>query len=224
MMVVVPIDPEEKKAEGIAEKGRYQGAEHGKSRILGHFEFKDHDGNDDGDDSIAERLHPAFGHDYSLSLNLDGKIYRGRYSDATRGEGGQRGLLPGENKKGRPEPPPVAPKKMALNQTFLIRDKIVDGVPLIRAQGLNRRVVFQTAQKQWNEKKSGKKSSKCPMFHGRPFGSVDADETFGFPQFKKHDSVPGLLLHLVEEYALHIQPLFAGKHLELISTFHALIS
>jgi hypothetical protein len=127
-------------------------------------------------------------------------------------------------KKGGNYRPDRPQAKKRLTQASLVSNQIVDRITLIRAQFLNGCAMFQAAHKQGNQKYSRKKSRKGPSFHQWPSFSVNANKAFRLPQLKEHNPVPGLPFHLVEKYALYQEPLFTGKHLELISTFHAPIS
>lgn len=62
VMMVAPVDSEEDKTESIAEEDRQQGSERSEVRPCRRPKFQNHDGDDDGDDTITERFRAAFGH------------------------------------------------------------------------------------------------------------------------------------------------------------------
>ena len=61
-MVVAPVDAEKEKTQHVAHEGRDQRTQRGQLRAVGHGQFQNHDGDDDGDDAIAERFQPSFTH------------------------------------------------------------------------------------------------------------------------------------------------------------------
>src|SRR5262249_37750956 len=62
MMMVAPIDSEEDEAQGVTHKFRHERAEPRQRGALWNLQPKDHDGDEDGDDTIAERFHSSLGH------------------------------------------------------------------------------------------------------------------------------------------------------------------
>ncbi len=61
-MVIVPINADIDKAEYVANKYRDQGIQGSKLIAMRHLHFQYHDGNDDGNYTIAERFQSIFPH------------------------------------------------------------------------------------------------------------------------------------------------------------------
>jgi len=62
VMVVVPIDSDVEEAQDVGEKDRQQGAEVLEAVTMGNFQLQHHDGDDDGDDTVAEGFQASFWH------------------------------------------------------------------------------------------------------------------------------------------------------------------
>jgi hypothetical protein len=62
MVVIVPINADIDKAEYVANKYRDQGIQGSKLIAMRHLHFQYHDGNDDGNYTIAERFQSIFPH------------------------------------------------------------------------------------------------------------------------------------------------------------------
>src|SRR2546422_2919091 len=61
-MVVAPVDAEKNKTQSIAEEYGNQGAQRGQTGLLRHFQFKHHDGDEDGDHAVAEGFQSSLTH------------------------------------------------------------------------------------------------------------------------------------------------------------------
>jgi hypothetical protein len=59
MMMVVPVDPDVDEAQDIAQENRDQGYERAQGLAVRDFELQHHDGDDDGDDAVAEGFNPG---------------------------------------------------------------------------------------------------------------------------------------------------------------------
>lgn len=59
MMMVVPIDGDIDEAQQISKKFRHERHEVGEVGAFGRMEFDDHDGNDNGEDAVAECFEPS---------------------------------------------------------------------------------------------------------------------------------------------------------------------
>lgn len=62
VVMIVPVDGDHDEAEDIAQEDRKNGAESGESGTVRRFHFEDHDGDDDGEDAVAEGFEAVFGH------------------------------------------------------------------------------------------------------------------------------------------------------------------
>jgi len=62
VVVVVPVDGDEDEAEDVGEELGDERAEVGELDAVGRPELQHHDGDDDGDDAVAEGLEPVPGH------------------------------------------------------------------------------------------------------------------------------------------------------------------
>ena len=82
VVMVVPKYADVREAERIGEERGQTGSERGKSGALGHLHFQHHDGNDDGNHSVRERLKPLLTHLRPLSF---GFAAVGRQADAING-------------------------------------------------------------------------------------------------------------------------------------------
>ena len=60
MVVVVPVDAEDDKAEDVGEKDRHERFKRVDVGPFGDVKLEHHDGDEDGDHPIAERLQPPF--------------------------------------------------------------------------------------------------------------------------------------------------------------------
>ena len=63
VVMIVPVNAEIDEAQHITEKNRQQRTQGGQINTVRHFHFQHHDGDDDGEHAIAERLHAVFAHD-----------------------------------------------------------------------------------------------------------------------------------------------------------------
>jgi hypothetical protein len=59
--MVVPVDPEEDEGQDIGQEHRRKRRQ-ARALLLRHLELEDHDGDEDRDHAIAERLEPSLGH------------------------------------------------------------------------------------------------------------------------------------------------------------------
>src|SRR5205823_3731999 len=64
VMVVVPVDRGEDEAQHVRQERRRERRECRGIRSVRHLELEHHDGDDDGDHAVAERLEAALGHAY----------------------------------------------------------------------------------------------------------------------------------------------------------------
>src|SRR6266850_5777557 len=62
MVMIVPVDTDVYKAEDIAQKHGSDRRERSETGAVRNFHLKHHDGDDDRDDAIAERLEPVLAH------------------------------------------------------------------------------------------------------------------------------------------------------------------
>ena len=62
VMMIAPVDTDEDKAQHIGEKHWRNRREGRPTGVMRHFQFQDHDGDDDRNHPIAERFKPAFSH------------------------------------------------------------------------------------------------------------------------------------------------------------------
>ena len=62
MVVIVPVDPQEDEALQVAEELRNERDDHLQFGRIRGLQLQHHDGNDDGDDAIAECFQSGFGH------------------------------------------------------------------------------------------------------------------------------------------------------------------
>src|SRR5262245_17230889 len=69
MMMVVPVDRDQDKTQHVTAKNWQQGREICQLRSVWRPHFEHHDGDDDGDDAVAECLEPGLSHDSELSVS-----------------------------------------------------------------------------------------------------------------------------------------------------------
>src|SRR3989344_3986164 len=62
VMMIVPVNAEIDETQHISQENRQQRTQRGKISAMRHLHFQNHDGDDDGEHGIAERLHPVFTH------------------------------------------------------------------------------------------------------------------------------------------------------------------
>ncbi len=62
MVMVVPIDADVNVTQNIAQEHRQQRLQVGEFGRAGHLQFQHHDGDDDGDDAVAEGFQPVLFH------------------------------------------------------------------------------------------------------------------------------------------------------------------
>lgn len=62
MVVIVPVNPDVKEAQHVAEENRQQRAESAKVLAVRHLHFQHHNGDDDGDNAVTERLKATLAH------------------------------------------------------------------------------------------------------------------------------------------------------------------
>jgi hypothetical protein len=72
MVVIVPVDRDVDEAQDVAEEHRQQRPKHADFASVWCPQFEHHDGDDDGDDAVTERLEPGFTHGSKLSA-IDGQ-------------------------------------------------------------------------------------------------------------------------------------------------------
>src|SRR5215510_14632349 len=65
MVMIVPVDTDVYEAEDIAQKHGGDRRERSETVAVRNFHLKYHDGDDDRDDAVAERLEPVFAHQTS---------------------------------------------------------------------------------------------------------------------------------------------------------------
>ena len=86
VMMIVPIDADVNEAENVAQKFWHQGHQRIHGRAVRDLELQHHDGDDDGDDAVAECFESAVAHSSdSVKLNCE--------STASIRENSMRGLL-----------------------------------------------------------------------------------------------------------------------------------
>src|SRR5260370_22034015 len=68
--MVVPKNTNIRKAERVGQEHRQTGPQSGEMGTCGHFHVQHHNGDDDGDHSIRERLEPFLTHRCPLSFTL----------------------------------------------------------------------------------------------------------------------------------------------------------
>src|SRR5437588_13043487 len=66
MMVIVPVDRDHGEAQHVIQEYRQHGHQCGEIGARRYFEVQHHDGDDDGDDAVAEGLEPRFAHHHKL--------------------------------------------------------------------------------------------------------------------------------------------------------------
>ena len=71
VMVVVPVDAEVDEAQHVAEEHGHERPSAARSVAVRHLQLQHHDGDDDGDHAVAERLEPILFHDASSPTCLD---------------------------------------------------------------------------------------------------------------------------------------------------------
>ena len=67
MVVIVPVDADIHKTQNVAEEYRSQFPKVRQLRAVRNLQFEHHDGDDDGNNTIAERLKPPLAHECSLA-------------------------------------------------------------------------------------------------------------------------------------------------------------
>src|SRR5215510_1525693 len=84
MVMIVPVDTDVYKAEDIAQKHGSDRRERSETVAVRNFHLKHHDGDDDRDDAIAERLEPVLAHRTSWKRGESPKTtYRNRQRNST---------------------------------------------------------------------------------------------------------------------------------------------
>ena len=71
VMMVVPVDAEHDEAEHVGEGDRDQGTERFPIRSVWNLQLQDHDGDQDRDHAVAERLEAAFAHARSVRITVE---------------------------------------------------------------------------------------------------------------------------------------------------------
>jgi hypothetical protein len=62
MMMIVPVDADVDETQNVAEENRKNGAKHIKGRPVRDFQLEHHNGDDDGQNAIAESFHTILPH------------------------------------------------------------------------------------------------------------------------------------------------------------------
>src|SRR5688572_18142089 len=62
VVMVVPVDADNDEAEDVTDEHRAQRCDRVEILAVRHFHLEHHDGDDDGDDAVAECFQPAFAH------------------------------------------------------------------------------------------------------------------------------------------------------------------
>jgi hypothetical protein len=70
VVVVVPVDSDVDEAEDVAEKDRHQRNERLRVGALRNFHLQHHDGDDDGDHSVAECFQASFVHAAPVTVEI----------------------------------------------------------------------------------------------------------------------------------------------------------
>src|ERR1051325_8668861 len=93
VMVVVPVNADVEKAQEVTEKNRNEGLEIGPIRAVRYFKFQHHDGDDDGENAVAERFKAVLFHGAGLPIEGEGAANRkGEAGEYQRGDHRQAAL------------------------------------------------------------------------------------------------------------------------------------
>ena len=98
VMVIVPVDANINETQDISEKNGQHRPQRLHGAALRHSHLQHHDGDDDRDHPVAERLQPPFGHQFSSTAAVDasavpsrrGQLYRGRSAFRSSAESAAR--------------------------------------------------------------------------------------------------------------------------------------
>src|SRR5919108_3596705 len=84
VVMVVPIDAEVDETQHITQKHRDQWRKGLDALTMRHLQLQHHDGDDDGDDAIAECFKPTLAHSYLVQAQKTSTLQRPRLPTAAR--------------------------------------------------------------------------------------------------------------------------------------------